>query len=247
MVIRQASVALKNTYLVAELQQRILECERLHRQVLYASEEERKRIARELHDQIIQELIGLNYQLSELRVELALGLDSRLARLQEEVRHLLSDVRGICADLRPPVLDSLGLVSAVRSRIHEVESQKALRIRLVVEGNEEQDLTEEIALCVYRVLQESLLNVQKHAAAQRVDVTLQISSAEVALLVVDDGNGFNMPQRLGLLTSDGHFGLVGLRERLDLVRGTLEIISAPGKGTRLEAHVPLADSYDLRC
>lgn len=148
-------------------------------------------------------------------------------------------MRRICSDLRPPVLDSLGLVPAVRSRLRELESRVSLQVRLQVEGDEEQDLPEEVALCLYRVLQEAVLNVQKHAAARRVVVAVRLRPEAVTLSVEDDGRGFVLPPRLGLLTNEGHFGLLGLQERLELVQGTLRVTSAPGQGTRLEAHVPL--------
>jgi len=237
---REASLALQNTQLLAELRQRVWETEQLHQRIVHAREAERKRVARELHDQIIQALIGVNYHLSELRRQREVDRDGAPARLQEEVRCILNDVRRICGDLRPPVLDSLGLVPAVRSRLRELEREGALRVRLQVEGDEEQDLPEEVALCLYRVLQEALLNVQKHAAARQVKVGLRLEPDEVLLSVEDDGQGFTVPPRLGLLTHEGCFGLIGLRERLEIVQGKLKVTSRPGQGTLLEARVPLA-------
>jgi signal transduction histidine kinase len=238
-VVRHASMALENAYLIVELQQRIIESERLHRRVLNAGEEERKRIARELHDQIIQELVGLNYQVSELRLGSLMSEPAQVAQLQDEVRHILGEVRRICTDLRPPALDSLGLFPAVRSRVHELEKFNSFEVAFFFDGDEEQDQPDEIALCVYRVLQEALLNIQKHATAKHVEVRLGLKPDEVTLLVRDDGCGFVVPRRLGQLTNESHFGLVGLSERLELLNGTLRITSAPGQGTQLEARVPI--------
>lgn len=245
-VARQAGVAFENTYLFAELQQRVLEGERLHRQALSAREEERKRLARELHDQIIQSLVGLNYLLSEMRSYPAPEVWDWVARLQQEVRCSLDEVRRICADLRPPALDSLGLASAVRARLRELDSRTPFQIALSIDGDEESSLPEEVALCLFRVFQEAMLNIQKHAAAQQVTVHLNLAPEAVTLSVVDDGQGFVVPRRLGQLTNDGHFGLMGLSERLDLVHGTLKIASIPGHGTRVEAHVPLVMAVDRR-
>lgn len=238
-IARQASLAWQNTQLIAELQQQLREGERLHREIVRAREAERAHVARELHDRTIQMLIGLNHQLSELRRRDGADLDGAPARLQEEVRGILGDVRRIIGGLRSPVLDSLGLVPAVRSYLRELTSQHALQVRLQVDGDEEQDLPEEVALCLYRVLQEALTNVQKHAAARQVVVAVKLRPDEVTLSVEDDGRGFVLPPRLGLLMDDGHFGLFGLRERLEMVQGTLKVTSTPGRGTRLEARVPL--------
>lgn len=237
-LVRQASMALENSYLIAELQQRMRERERLHRQILSAGEEERKRVARELHDQIIQELVGLNYHLSELRASPFAPEATHASQLQDEVRRILGEVRRICTDLRPPALDSLGLISAVRSRLREMEKLAAFEIVFNCDSDDIQDLPDETALCIYRVLQEALLNVQKHAAAKRIEVTLRLSPDQIELIVQDDGRGFCVPSRLGQLTDESHFGLVGLSERLELLSGTLNIISAPGQGTQLKASLP---------
>ncbi|CAG0935418.1 two-component system, NarL family, sensor histidine kinase ComP [Thermoflexales bacterium] len=237
-LVQQASMALENTYLIAELRQRMREGERLHRQILSAGEEERKRVARELHDQIIQELVGLNYHLSELRASPFAPEATHASQLQDEVRRILGEVRRICTDLRPPALDSLGLISAVRSRLREMEKLAAFEIVFNCDSDDIQDLPDETALCTYRVLQEALLNVQKHAAAKRIEVTLRLSPDQIELIVQDDGRGFYVPSRLGQLTDESHFGLVGLSERLELLSGTLNIISTPGQGTQLKASLP---------
>jgi signal transduction histidine kinase len=111
-----------------------------------------------------------------------------------------------------------------------------------VEGDEEQELPEDVALCLYRVLQEALFNIHKHAAAKQVEVYLRLTPEEVRLSVEDDGRGFLVRRRLSRAADTGHIGLLGLRERLKVVHGTLRINSFPGLGTRLEARVPLAAS-----
>lgn len=240
-VARQAGIALQNARLIAELQKRALESAQLHRQVVLAREDERKRVARELHDQIIQPLVGLNFQLADARASAALGSDGSARRRKEDIQRVVDDVRRICADLRPPALDTLGLASAVRAQVREIGRQGSFQVRLTVEGDEERDLPEELSVCMYRVLQEALLNVQKHAAARQVRVGLCIGPDEVMLTVEDDGRGLEAPLQLNRLVGAGHFGLAGSRERLSLVNGRLEISSTLPHGTRLVARAPLAE------
>jgi signal transduction histidine kinase len=114
-----------------------------------------------------------------------------------------------------------------------------LNIVLKTDGDEDEWVPEEIALCLYRVLHEALINVQKHAGAKRVQVELATQRDEIRLEVKDDGEGFAVPHHLGDLMADSHFGLVGLRERLDLIQGKLEITSVPGEGTSLRVQVPI--------
>jgi signal transduction histidine kinase len=129
-VVRQAGAALENEYLLSEVRQYSAHFRRLHRQIVQAREEERKRVARNLHDNTIQALVGLNYQLAHARRRAGDEAMAQLAALQEEVRAILGDVRGICLELRPPALDTLGLVPALQSHIAEVKAQAPLQIRL---------------------------------------------------------------------------------------------------------------------
>jgi signal transduction histidine kinase len=237
-VARLASSYFQNSQLITELQQRTKEIEQMHQQVVRAREEERKRVARDLHDQIIQELVVLNYNLSKMRDNRELDLNVQIPQLQRDTRQILGEVRRICSDLRPPALDSLGLVAAVRSRLRELELRGSLQVVLRIEGDVERRLPEEVSLCIFRVLQEALSNAHKHACAGRVEVSLLLHADELCLVVEDDGEGFQVPQNLGQLLDGKHFGLVGLRERLDLIHGSLEVRSRPGYGTCLRARVP---------
>ncbi len=238
-VARQASIALQNIQMSAELRQRAADSVRLHRQLLRVREAERARVARELHDEVIQELVRLKHQLEEVRTSADGDEDDRPAQLEDRVQQIVSDVRQLCSDLRPPTLDTLGLVGAVRSHLRMVKQTAAFQVRLVVEGDEAQALPGDVALCLFRVVQEALHNIQKHAAAGRVEVRLGLEPQEVRLMVADDGRGFEVPRRLQRLLDHQHFGLAGLHERLESVHGTLAITSEPGEGTRVQAWVPL--------
>lgn len=213
--------------------------EQLHQQILYAREEERKQVARDLHDQIIQALVGLNYNLSEIKKHRDADIDAQITNIQSDLRSVIDDVRRICANLRPPVLDSLGLIAAMRSSIREFECQSQCRITLHVRGDGERRLAEPIELCIYRVFQEAVSNARKHADAHHIVVELDIGAKTVTLSVRDDGKGFCVPTDLDRFLLDKHYGLIGVRERLDMINGRMEIVSAPGKETVLRAIVNL--------
>lgn len=238
-VVRQAKAALENAALLEEVRQQSEQVRRLHRQVLQAREAERKRLARDLHDQTIQSLVGLNFRIAGSRPIHGPEGNEDLQQLQGEVRHILSDLRAICADLRPPALDNLGLVPTLQARAAELSSKLPLSIDFQVEGPEDQEIPEAAGLCLYRVFQEALQNVVKHAGAQCVQVRLQIEPQAITLHVQDDGWGFIVQPRLETLSNEHHFGLVGLQELLESLSGSLKIDSAPRRGAILTAIIPL--------
>lgn len=205
-VVRQAKAALENAYLLKEVRQRSEHINRLHRQLLEAREEERKRVARDLHDQTIQALAGLNYQIARIKKRQNPELWDELNLLQNEVQQILREVRQICADLRPPGLDDMGLASAIRSRLAVFRSHSSLQIELAVEDG--LDPREEISLTLYRCFQEALMNVQKHAQASRVSIDLKKDQGDIMLIIEDDGQGFILPEKLEDFTEVQHFGLV---------------------------------------
>lgn len=225
---------------------RELPVEQIHQQILCAREEERKQVARDLHDQIIQALVGLNYHISEIKKYRDMDMDSHIADIQSDLRAVIDDVRRICANLRPPALDSLGLIAAMRSSIREFNRQSNGRITFSFQGDSACRPDEAIELCIYRVFQEALTNAYKHADAQHIIVQLTIDSEFVVLDVKDDGKGFCVPESLDQFLFDKHFGLVGIRERLDMIDGRVEISSTPGCGTNLRAMVPLR-SFERVC
>lgn len=242
-VVRQAGAALENEYLLSELRQYSAQFRRLHRQIVQAREEERKRVARNLHDNTIQSLVGLNYRVAHVRRQISTEATAQLVVLQEEVRAILGEVRRVCLDLRPPALDTLGLVPALQSHISEVKAQTSLQIRLQTDALNGREIPDVVALTLYRFLQEALCNVQKHAAAQAVAINLELTAEEqLVLMVADDGRGFRPPQKLSTLTQDHHFGLVGLQEQVEALGGTMHICSAPGAGCMLQASVPLSET-----
>ncbi|MFS8570752.1 MAG: sensor histidine kinase, partial [Thermaerobacter sp.] len=215
--------------------------------VLRALEEERKRIARELHDETSQALANLVIRL-EMLMESVDQADTRdgaqrlrqdLARLRDMATAALAETRRLTFDLRPTILDDLGLVPAIRWLLKNKLEPFGIDAELEVSGFEGR-LSDEVETTLFRVVQEALNNVVRHAGAARVRVVLTEGREGLEALVEDNGRGFdvrsvkpNDPQGRGL-------GLFGMRERVELVGGTLEVDSAPGRGTRIRARIPPA-------
>ncbi len=201
-----------------------------YRQLVRGREEERERLARELHDQAIQSLVGLKFHLAEQATP--------VASLQAEIDEVIGALRELCTDLRPPALDRLGLVAALRSYAGDVSARTGLPVELRVTG-EERRLSPEVELALFRVAQEALTNAWKHAQTPTVQVDLRFDEQGVELTVTDRGRGFVVPERLGTLAEAGHFGLVSMHERMALVGGALRLFSMPGQGTTVTAWSPV--------
>jgi signal transduction histidine kinase len=202
-----------------------------YRQLMRGREEERERLARDLHDQAIQGLVGLKFSLAEKAPDVQ-------TELQPQINEVIETLRELCADLRPPALDRLGLAAALRSYTGDFSVRTGLPVELRVEGSERR-LPPEIELSLFRVAQEALSNAWKHAQSPQVEVTLRFDEEAVELSVSDRGRGFEVPERLAALAEAGHFGLVGMHERMELVGGALRLVSAPGQGTTAAAWAPL--------
>ena len=238
-VIHQAQVTLENVKLLDEAQKHADKVGRLHRQVIRGREEERKRLARDLHDTVIQTLAGMNYQMAEIRTCLSGAQDESLVKAQTQIQGLIGVLRQICNDLRPPTLDVLDFYEAIQTKVSEVEENANFKVRVFIEGNEQQEMGEDVKLCIYRLIQESLINIQKHAQADHVEVWVQVTSEQITVMVTDNGIGFTVPDRLELLVPDRHYGLIGIKELVEAVNGSISITSSPGQGCILAAQVPI--------
>jgi len=229
----QAEVALGNVLLVEALRRQLDEIRTIQRQLLRSREEERARLARDLHDRPIQALVGLNMQLGLLLAdEENSPLAEALKDMRAEVRQLLGDLRQVCVELRPPMLDTLGLGAALRALAGDWSAQSGVEVRLDLPPDAMlRPLPEEVSVDLYRVVQEALANVARHAAAQQVAIRLAWEDSRLILTVHDDGRGFVVPAAFHSLTTRGHFGLAGMQERVELIGGALTVESAPGRGT----------------
>jgi signal transduction histidine kinase len=205
--------------------------------LLQAQETERRRIARELHDDLNQSLALLAVELdmlSQKPPQSASQMTERVQGLSAQVRQLSSSVHELSHQLHPAKLEQLGLVTALTGLCKDLSHGRSLIIALKHRDVPEA-LPNDVALCLYRITQESLHNVIKHSGAQHAAVELSGYADSISLRIVDDGTGFDAAS----LHSNGGLGLVSMRERLRLVRGELTIDS-PSAGTRIEVRVPLA-------
>lgn len=224
---------------VEALNQLAIALQATQRRLMTEREAERKALARELHDQVIQDLLSFNYRLEEL--ESADSGDAHrgeLAALRRGIRQIVGDLRQICSDLRPPTIDSHGLAAALRSHAQEWAENNAVTLTLELQPDLGR-LPEPIELSVFRIVQEALNNIRRHAAARHVTLALRrTSNATLLLRLSDDGQGMAGPVDLGVLSAKKHFGLLGISERVALLSGILKIDSKAGEGLTLQVELP---------
>ncbi len=240
-IAQQAEIALKNALTIETLQSQLAEIKtsreilaHTQRQLLRSREEERSRLARDLHDSPIQSLVGMNIQMGLLLNQKSLDatLANSLTEMRSEVRQLSDELRQVCADLRPPMLDTLGLSSAIRSLASEWSEQTGIITQLnLCPDSVLKSLPGEITVNIYRVAQEALSNISKHAKAKNVRLSISSTENQIIMEIEDDGIGFEAPDTLHGFTAQSHFGLAGMRERIDLIGGEWSLRSSPGKGT----------------
>jgi len=214
---------------------------RLSRQILSAQEEERKEISRELHDVIAQTLTGINVRLAALAKEAATnttGLDRNIARTQRLVEKSVDIVHRFARELRPAVLDDLGLIPALHSFLKSFTTRTGVRTHLTAFAEVEQlDTAKRTVL--FRIAQEALTNVARHAQAGRAEVNIQKLNSAARMEIKDDGKSFQVEQKLNAQGSK-RLGLLGMRERVEMVGGTFCVESAPGRGTTVRVDIPFA-------
>ena len=214
---------------------------RLLNQAINAQEEERRRIARELHDDTAQALASLLVGLDMLRSVRTLRDARRQAQdLHRVAASALDDVRLLARGLRPSVLDDLGLPAAAERYATEFQKSRGIAVYVRASGVGNR-LPAPVETALYRIMQEALANVAKHAGARAASVVIERRPASVAMAVSDDGHGFDVGAVLAVSEHAGHMGLHGMRERALLLDGTLAISSVPGAGTRVLAEVPLPE------
>jgi signal transduction histidine kinase len=208
--------------------------------VTRAQEDERKRIARELHDDAAMSLVVLCRGLDSLGdSDEGFSSEHRLAlgELRSVATATLADIRRFSRDLRPAVLDNLGLVAALEWLRSDLIERTGLKVDLQVEGNRRR-LNSETEVAVFRIVQQALRNVERHAGASELVVEVTFKSDQLALSITDNGCGFVLPATSDELIRRGKLGLLGMRERAQLVGGTLSIQSQPGEGTHIAVEVP---------
>ncbi len=209
------------------------------RRLITEREDERKALARELHDQVIQDLLSFNYWLEE--IESAGGLDTvqkDVASIRDGIRAVVGELRQICSDLRPPTIDHHGLSAAIDSLANDWSERSNIQVQLEIDPALGR-LPETIELSVFRIVQEGLSNIRKHAGAGYVRLSLQRTpSASLLVRLEDDGQGLSVPADLASLSASKHFGLVGISERVALLGGTMSMDSSKGNGMILQVEIP---------
>jgi len=211
-------------------------------QVTRAQEDERKRIARELHDDMAPSLLLLIQRLDAITsgtpLRLSGLLKEKLGKLRSQAIEALEGLRRCAQNLRPRILDDLGLLPALEWMAEDLVRNYGIDTRVEVEGTE-RSLPEEVQLLLFRIAQEALSNIRRHAEASRAWIAMEFGDDKTVLIVRDNGKGFELPERIGDLASSGKLGLAGMQERAQLIGGTLTLQSELGKGTTIAVKVPI--------
>ncbi len=209
------------------------------RRLLTELEQERKYLAREIHDQAIQDLLSVNYQLEGIGADESVTseLKGELTDIRNSVRVLVDDLRHICGNLRPPTIDSLGLGAALQSYTHDWAKRTGVSMTLDLDANLGR-LPEAIELSIFRIVQEGLSNVRKHAHASAVQVCLKHTSPRSLMIsIADNGQGLADDFDLSALLAEGHYGLLGISERVALLGGRLKLQNQASGGLLIQAEI----------
>lgn len=241
---RTRELAEANVSLQSEVTERRLGEQRIKnllRQVVNAQEEERRRIARELHDTLGQQLAALhmNIEILKTKADVDASVHEDIARMRKNFDILNSTVEFLAWELRPASLDLLGLDAALQTYVRDWSQQFGIEAVYHVAGMEGTRLAPEVETNLYRIFQEALQNIHKYAQADRVNVLLERHDGQAVLIIEDNGKGYDVDQ----IVSDGRgMGVINMKERAALVGGSLEIESEPGAGTTLFVRVPASDA-----
>lgn len=221
--------------------------QQLSLRIIKAQEEERLRVAREIHDGPAQSMANVVLRAEICEKLMAVDpakVKQELLDLKDMVKTSLQEVRKIIFDLRPMALDDLGIVPTLRRFIAELQKRTDMSTELVVLGGEEQRLASTLEVAIFRIVQEALNNIYKHAKARRCVVKLEVLPGKVNVSISDDGCGFDTDKMNRTYDMDC-FGLLGMRERVELLNGKINIASAPGKGTEIYVSIPVKGESDV--
>jgi signal transduction histidine kinase len=210
-----------------------------NRRLMTEREAERKSLARDLHDQVIQDLLSYNYQLEDAEGEITDEAQrEELTNIRNGIRSVVSSLRQLCSDLRPPTIDSHGLSAAIRSLSHQWSKMSGVKVTLEIDPDLGR-LPEPIELSVFRIVQEGLSNVRKHSDATRVHLSLaRTATASLMVNLSDNGKGIARPINLAKLSAQKHFGLLGISERVSLLGGSMQVESPEDGGMLLRIEIP---------
>ena len=204
-------------------------------ELIRAEEDQRSRIARELHDGLGQMMTAVNIELQMLRESAPPELQSRVDDVSALSKQVMAEMRRISHELRPAILDEMGLADAVRALVNRLSRHSGLEVQLRVDGSMEVMPADSVIAC-YRLVQEALNNVVRHSGAMHASVRLSRDGSWLEAVVADDGKGIDYDPAAKV---DGHFGLMGLEERIRAIGGEFQFGRADGGGTRVAARLPV--------
>lgn len=240
----QASVAVENSVLFDQMQASTIRMQALSRRLVEVQEDERRHIARELHDEAGQALVSLRYglRLLERQIDKGESVTERVAELVERTDAVIDGLHRLAADLRPASLDHLGLEAALRQYSRSIAASSGLAVRFKARGFSDERFGQAMETALYRVVQEAMANVVRHASATRVDIFAERGTDRLRVMVEDDGVGFDPDRVVG----GNHFGLLGMKERAEALGGKLTVESTRGAGTTIVVEVPIDNSNSDR-
>ncbi len=231
---------LVNADLASRLQVRTVELEALSRRMVRQHEEERRRLSLELHDETAQVFAAVKMQLGVVRERVEPEMAHRLDRALELVDEGMRGIRNVTNDLRPSLLDDLGLLPALRSLVTDFAERRGVNVTLDA-PDALPVLSDEAEVALFRALQEALSNVARHAGSAPAHVEIQDTGSDVILRVADRGPGFDGEGSLARLEAEGHLGLAGMRERILALGGEVSVKSSPGAGVVIVIRIPLSE------
>lgn len=237
---QRVDVAVENARLIEGMAQARTQLRQLAGRVVQAQEEERRRIARELHDEVGQALTGLKLHLALMERALpgqVTPLHEQLAESRALLETTMEELHRLALELRPAALDDLGLAPALRGYVDGFVRRTGLDVTADLDTSIGR-LPERMETALYRIIQEAMSNIVRHAAACRVQVVLRDDGDEIYACVADDGRGFDPAQRLKSAVAEGRMGLLGIQERVALLQGRVNVSAAPGEGTKTEIWLP---------
>jgi len=206
--------------------------------MLQNQERERRHFAQELHDVTAQNLVFINSQLDELTLNSSQF--DKIKLIKDSLATNINDLRRICRDLRPSALDNFGFIEALHLLVNQLNKEAKIETKLIVIGDERK-LSRQKEDNLFRIFQEGLNNIRRHSEATKAEIIIKFMSSVVQITIRDNGKGFDVPESIGLLLSEDKLGLVGMKERVDILRGTFKVESALNKGTVIDVFLPYLD------
>ena len=237
----KAGIIVENARMFDILKKQQVQVQQLLSEAIHAQESERQRISADLHDGVAQWLAGASFQTQVIETLLSKNSNEKaqdeLATVEDTIGKSLKELRRVLVGLRPPVLDELGLSHALRESLENFASDDLI-CNFSEEGTQPR-LLPNVEITVYRVVQEALTNIQKHAGATRVDLSVQFQEDKLLVKIRDDGTGFDLAHTIDNAISVGSLGLLGMKQRAEMLGGSLGIKTRKGAGTVITVSLPV--------